>query len=131
MDAEQQGTSSGFPLVSDRGQGAGWSELLVGGHVRVKPEPVYVPTDDRFGHGNKAEGFVTIGHADRGGGPFSALFRMKDGSQALVTGRMPGSDEDSLWVGKTTVHVVDGTGSFDPWVGQDIPLETENPKRWG
>jgi hypothetical protein len=131
MDGEQQGSSSGFPLVSERGRGAGWNELVVGGHVRVKPDPVYEPTDYRFGHDDGAVGYVTITHGDRGGGPFSALFRMNDGSEAVVVGRMPGSDESSLWTGETTVHVADGTGVFEPWVGQDIPLESENPKRWG
>jgi hypothetical protein len=29
------------------------------------------------------------------------------------------------------VRVAEGTGGFADWVGRDIPLETENPKRWG
>ena len=131
MDTEQHGSSSGFPLVTDRDDHPGWAELLLGGHVRVKPELVYEPTDDRFGHGDHAIGSVAISHGDRGNGPFTALFHMDDGSEAVVTGRMPGSEEFNLWVGTSTVHVGEGTGVFEPWAGQDIPLETENPKRWG
>ena len=131
MDAEQQGSSGGFPLVSDRGKGQGWAELRIGDHVRVRPEPVYEPTDDRFGHGPTAIGYVTISHGDQGNGSFGAFFHMNDGSEAVLTGRMPGSDEESLWLGRSTAHVDEGTGGFEDWVGQDIPLESENPKRWG
>jgi hypothetical protein len=131
MDAEQQGSSSGFPLVSDRGKGQDWTEVKVGPHVRVRPEPVYDPTDERFGHGDGSKGAVTISHGDQGNGSFAAFFHLDDGSEAVVTGRMPGMDEKSLWVGSTTVHVDQGTGQFEPWVDQDIPLDSENPKRWG
>ena len=131
MAEEQQGWSGGFPLVSDQGRGPAWTELRVGTHVRVKPEPVYVPTDDRFGHGDTPVGLVAISHGDQGNGVFAAFFHMNDGSEAVVAGRMPGMDEDTLWLGKSTARVNEGTGSFEGWVGADIEIQSENPKRWG
>ena len=127
--AEQQGPPYGFPLVSDKRKGG--SELLAGDRLHVKIEDVYEPTDDRFGHGDVSIGRVAISHGEEGNGPLTALFVLDDGSQAAVVGDLPGSDRPGLWNGRSMVHVDKGTGGFEPWVGQDIPLESENPKRWG
>jgi hypothetical protein len=131
MDAEQEMPAVGFPLVSDGGNSA-WTELVVGGNVGVKSETVYEPTDDRFGYDPKKPiGTVTIAHSQKRQGPFVALFSLKDGSEVSIHGRTPGEDESTRWLGRQTVHVDDATGVFAPWEGQDISLESENPKRWG
>jgi hypothetical protein len=132
MDAEQQGSSGGFPLVSDKPKHSTSSALLVGDEVIVRTEDLYRPTSDKgFDHEDERVGFVSF--MNRGGekGPFAALLTLLDGSTAAVTGPTPGADGADLWVGKTTVHVGEATGSFEPWRDQDIPLESENPKRWG
>jgi hypothetical protein len=131
MDEEQQAPESGFPLVSDKPKGFGSSELLVGDHVHAKTEAVYRPTDGKFGHGLDSIGTVTFAHGDQAKQPFAAFFHLDDGSEASLSGRMPGSDSESLWLGRSTARVDEGTGQFEQWVGQEIPLESENPKRWG
>jgi len=130
MDAEQQGSARGFPLVSQKPKGG--TELLVGGDGHVTTEWLYDPTDGKYGHGDDPVGWVAIDHGPRADGPFAALLhRDDDGSEATVTGRMPGEDDSNLWFGRTTVHVGEATGVFEPWAGTDIPFESENPKRWG
>jgi hypothetical protein len=130
MDAEEQG-SGGFPLVSEHKGGVS-SELLIGDAVHAKMEDLFAATTDKgFEHGSDAKGYVSYLHGEVENGPFAALLYLWNGSHASVTGRMPGTDRSTLWVGRTVVHVGEATGSFEPWAGQDIPLESENPKRWG
>ena len=63
----------------------------------------------------------------RGRVPFTAHFKFGDEDTVTLTGVAPGNGS---WKGQARVGYDGGTGKFADR-GGEIPLESNNPKRWG
>jgi hypothetical protein len=113
-----KGKRNDFPVVSQREPSGPAGD-----------ETLFEAAGPRFEKG-ETTGKVTIGRGAAGQGrhPFTATFTFDDGDEVTLTGEIPGNGS---WKGKGTATYGAGTGKFGDRGGQSLPIESDNPKRWG